>query len=299
MLIGAHVSTAGGLAKAIERGTELGCESIQIFHQSPRMWRPTQLRRGGLRRLPRGDGRLAGRSGGDPRRLPDQLRDQRRGAAQEVARLAHPRAADRRRRSAPPASSSTPGAQKGEPLGPSMKRAAKVIAAALKDSDALPAAARADRRPQRPARPRLRPDRGADRAWPAAASGSASASTPATSSSRATTSPTRAHLAEVARRSRRQGRPRAPALPPRQRRRRPARLLPRPPRQRRQGRDGQEGPRRLPLRAALRGPAGDPGDAGAEEERPRPQRSHGPRSASAKQASSAAADEPEHVPAPT
>jgi endonuclease IV len=42
MLIGAHVSTAGGLPKAIERGTEIGCESIQIFHQSPRMWRPTR-----------------------------------------------------------------------------------------------------------------------------------------------------------------------------------------------------------------------------------------------------------------
>jgi deoxyribonuclease-4 len=31
-----------------------------------------------------------------------------------------------------------PGAQKGEPLGPSMKRAAKVIAAALKDSESCP-----------------------------------------------------------------------------------------------------------------------------------------------------------------
>jgi deoxyribonuclease-4 len=41
MLIGAHVSPAGGLPKAIERGTERGCEAIQIFNQSPRMWRPT------------------------------------------------------------------------------------------------------------------------------------------------------------------------------------------------------------------------------------------------------------------
>ena len=57
-----------------------------------------------------------------------------------------------------------PGAQKGEPLGPSMKRAAKVIAAALRGQRQLPAPARADRRPQRPARPRLRPDRRADRA---------------------------------------------------------------------------------------------------------------------------------------
>ena len=41
MLIGAHVSQAGGLEKAIERGVERGCSAIQIFNQSPRMWRPT------------------------------------------------------------------------------------------------------------------------------------------------------------------------------------------------------------------------------------------------------------------
>jgi deoxyribonuclease IV len=36
MLIGAHVSPSGGPAKAVERGTERGCHSIQIFNQSPR-----------------------------------------------------------------------------------------------------------------------------------------------------------------------------------------------------------------------------------------------------------------------
>ena len=41
MLIGAHVSNAGGLPRAVERGVERGCEAIQIFNQSPRMWRPT------------------------------------------------------------------------------------------------------------------------------------------------------------------------------------------------------------------------------------------------------------------
>jgi deoxyribonuclease IV len=41
MLIGAHVSPAGGLDKAIGRGEEKGCQAIQIFNQSPRMWRPT------------------------------------------------------------------------------------------------------------------------------------------------------------------------------------------------------------------------------------------------------------------
>jgi deoxyribonuclease IV len=41
MLIGAHVSPAGGLPRAVERGLERGCRAIQIFNQSPRMWRPT------------------------------------------------------------------------------------------------------------------------------------------------------------------------------------------------------------------------------------------------------------------
>jgi deoxyribonuclease IV len=41
MLIGAHVSLAGGLPKAVQRGVERGCRAIQIFNQSPRMWRPT------------------------------------------------------------------------------------------------------------------------------------------------------------------------------------------------------------------------------------------------------------------
>jgi len=41
MLIGAHVSNAGGLDRAVARGVERGCEAIQIFNQSPRMWRPT------------------------------------------------------------------------------------------------------------------------------------------------------------------------------------------------------------------------------------------------------------------
>jgi deoxyribonuclease-4 len=42
MLIGAHVSTAGGLERAVERAEERGAEAMQIFNQSPRMWRPTK-----------------------------------------------------------------------------------------------------------------------------------------------------------------------------------------------------------------------------------------------------------------
>jgi deoxyribonuclease IV len=38
------VSQAGGLLDAVQRGMERGCEAIQIFNQSPRMWRPTAYR---------------------------------------------------------------------------------------------------------------------------------------------------------------------------------------------------------------------------------------------------------------
>jgi deoxyribonuclease-4 len=41
VLIGAHVSPAGGPARAIERGREKGCRAIQIFNQNPRAWKPT------------------------------------------------------------------------------------------------------------------------------------------------------------------------------------------------------------------------------------------------------------------
>ena len=39
MKLGAHVSTSGGLQKAIERATNIGAEAIQIFASSPRTWR--------------------------------------------------------------------------------------------------------------------------------------------------------------------------------------------------------------------------------------------------------------------
>ena len=37
--IGAHTSTAGGVYKAAEEAVELGCNCLQIFTRSPRMWR--------------------------------------------------------------------------------------------------------------------------------------------------------------------------------------------------------------------------------------------------------------------
>jgi deoxyribonuclease-4 len=42
MLIGAHVSPAGGPAMAVERGADLGADAIQFFNQSPRAWRPRE-----------------------------------------------------------------------------------------------------------------------------------------------------------------------------------------------------------------------------------------------------------------
>jgi deoxyribonuclease IV len=42
MLIGAHVSPAGGPAKAIARGVEREARSIQIFNQNPRQWKPRE-----------------------------------------------------------------------------------------------------------------------------------------------------------------------------------------------------------------------------------------------------------------
>jgi deoxyribonuclease-4 len=41
--IGAHVSTAGGLATAFPRAAKLGCEALQIFVKSPNQWRAKPL----------------------------------------------------------------------------------------------------------------------------------------------------------------------------------------------------------------------------------------------------------------
>jgi deoxyribonuclease IV len=41
VLLGAHVSTTGGIHTAIDRIESMGGESVQVFTQSPRAWRPT------------------------------------------------------------------------------------------------------------------------------------------------------------------------------------------------------------------------------------------------------------------
>ncbi len=137
MLIGAHVSTAGGLEKAVERGVALGCESIQIFHQSPRMWRPTRYA---------ADDFAAFREAMDASPIESVVIH-----AVYLINCAT-KEADLRKKSLASLTHALrigdeigaagvvlhPGAQKGEPLGPSMKRAAKLIAAALKDSGSCP-----------------------------------------------------------------------------------------------------------------------------------------------------------------
>jgi deoxyribonuclease-4 len=137
MLIGAHVSTSGGLDKAIERGSELGCESIQIFNQSPRMWRPTNYG-------PEDFAAFKEATAGSPVEavvihavyLINCATKDKELRKKSLASLTHAlRIGD-----AIGAAGVVlhPGAQKGEALGPSIKRASKVIAAALKDSDSCP-----------------------------------------------------------------------------------------------------------------------------------------------------------------
>jgi deoxyribonuclease-4 len=137
MLVGAHVSTSGGLAKAVQRGTDLGCESIQIFNQSPRMWRPTKY------------------GPDDFAAFKEEMADSPVEAVViHAVYLINCATKDTELRKKSLASLTHalrtgdgigaagvvlhPGAQKGEPLGPSMKRAAKVIAAALRDSESCP-----------------------------------------------------------------------------------------------------------------------------------------------------------------
>lgn len=137
MLIGAHVSTAGGLDKAVERGAKLGCESIQIFNQSPRMWRPTRY----------GEEDFAAfRKAMEASRIEavvihavylincattdEELRRKSLTSLTHALRIGDGIGAA--------GVVLHPGAQKGEPFEPSIKRAAEVIVAALEDSDRCP-----------------------------------------------------------------------------------------------------------------------------------------------------------------
>ena len=137
MLIGAHVSTAGGLAKAVARGTDLGCSAIQIFNQSPRAWKPTRYGEDDLAEFRQ----AMGESGIEAVIIhavylincatkDKELRKKSLASLTHALRIGDAIGAR--------GVVLHPGAQKGEPHGPSMKRAGKVIAAALKDSESCP-----------------------------------------------------------------------------------------------------------------------------------------------------------------
>jgi deoxyribonuclease-4 len=137
MWVGCHVSTAGGLDKAVERGEERLCESIQIFNQSPRMWRPTNYGEEDFAAFKEAmDGSkveaviihavyLINCATRDK-----ELRVKSLNSLSHALRIGDGIGAK--------GVVLHPGAQKGEPLGPSIKRASKVIAAALEDSDSCP-----------------------------------------------------------------------------------------------------------------------------------------------------------------
>jgi deoxyribonuclease IV len=42
MRFGAHIRAGRGLSRALDRGAEIGADVVQIFTQSPRMWKPSQ-----------------------------------------------------------------------------------------------------------------------------------------------------------------------------------------------------------------------------------------------------------------
>ncbi|MGH2952395.1 MAG: deoxyribonuclease IV [Solirubrobacterales bacterium] len=137
MLIGAHVSTAGGLAKTVERGVERDCDAIQIFHQSPRAWRPTRYGE---------DDFAAFRDAfaASPLEavvihavyLINCASKEREIRRKSIASLTHAlRIGDAIGAAGVVLHA---GARKGEPHGASMKRAAKAISKALTESESCP-----------------------------------------------------------------------------------------------------------------------------------------------------------------
>src|SRR4051794_535752 len=137
MLIGAHVSTAGGLPSTIKRGVERDCDAIQIFHQSPRMWRPTAYADEDFAafRAAMGDSPIQSVvihavyliNAASKERA---IRSKSLASLKQALRVGDGIGADGVVLHA--------GARKGEPHSPSVKRAGKVIREALESSDRCP-----------------------------------------------------------------------------------------------------------------------------------------------------------------
>ncbi len=137
MLVGAHVSPAGGLPNALLRGQEVGADSIQIFHQSPRAWRPTshsaesiaefreKLADGPIRSVVIHAVYLINCASKDR-----VIKAKSRAALIHALRLGDAIGAD--------GVVLHPGSTVGEPHGPAMRRAAKVFREALGESESCP-----------------------------------------------------------------------------------------------------------------------------------------------------------------
>ena len=87
MRIGAHVRAGKGLVPALQHGEEIGAEVVQVFTQSPRMWKPSQYGARGLGGLPGGPGPTRGDGDVLPRHLSHQPGQPGSGAHGQVPRL--------------------------------------------------------------------------------------------------------------------------------------------------------------------------------------------------------------------
>ena len=148
MLVGGHVSTSGGLVKAYERGVEFGCDALQIFNQSPRMWRPTQWKQDDIdefrERMADGPIKsvvihavyLINAASNDP-----EIREKSLDSLAQALRVGDAIGAD--------GVVFHPGSTVGEPLDESIDRVGEAIRHVLGESGELPAAARGHGRRRR------------------------------------------------------------------------------------------------------------------------------------------------------
>jgi deoxyribonuclease-4 len=137
MLIGAHVSSSGGLEKAWERGRDLGCDAMQVFNQSPRMWRPTRYAEEDLaalrERIEEGPVRsvvihaayLLNCASSDP-----EIREKSLASLVHALRTGDAAGAD--------GVVLHPGSQKGESLEPALERVGEALRHALGESEGCP-----------------------------------------------------------------------------------------------------------------------------------------------------------------
>jgi deoxyribonuclease IV len=137
MLIGAHLSPAGGPANAVARGVERGCDAIQIFNQNPRAWKPTVYSDQQVADFR--DAMESSRVGAllihavyllNPASDTKEFRDKTR-----TSLIASLRAGDALGAHAVVLH---PGSAKAGKVGPAIKRAGKVIVQALEESESCP-----------------------------------------------------------------------------------------------------------------------------------------------------------------